>query len=469
MTGTSCRKAYLALGFCVLLFGSAEPQHPRDLKFPPLRFDPPKIERRTLSNGLRLFLLEDHDLPIFQMTLWVRGGWADRPTGKARVGYLVDRVMRIGGTKTRAPDTFGSDLGFTWTMETWVGPLCSGIDCKGLSRKMDPVLELFADLLLNPAFDAEKVRQQKQLVLEQIRRTSDFPFGLAMREFNRACLGAGHPLYGFSDPGTVERITRADLVEFHRRYFVAEGAALAAAGDFKPNRFAERLEKLLGGWRGRLPDPTPIPEPNRPRGRSIYLVRKDAAQSQIRLGHLGIKLHNPDSYALRVMNRILGEGAGSRLYQEVRASKGLAYTIGSYLVESPAGGVFGVHARASPQGTTETISVILEAMEEMTQGPPTEEELRTARDGVVNSHIFQFESRYLLVRQILSDHMFGYPDNHVEIYPDRVQAVTAQDVFRVARRYLHPNDVIIVVVGDPDKFGKPLRELGPVKLVEITD
>lgn len=215
-----------------------------------------------------------------------------------------------------------------------------------------------------------------------------------------------------------------------------------------------RLEEFLGSWKGPATRVT-VPELSIPAKREVLLVEKQTAQSHIRIGHLGVKPHNPDYHALRVMNEILGRGPASRLYREVRSQNGLAYSIRSYVNENEARGVIAVKVQTKAESACRTICMVLKILADMTREAPAAEELSSAKSSLINSHIFQFQSSFHLARSRLRCYSYGYAGDYLTVWPDRIQAVTAGDVLRVASDYVHPARSSIVVVGDPKRFDSP--------------
>lgn len=458
-----------ALFLSVVLFLPAQAQHPRDLKYPPLRLQPPRAERHTLSNGIQVFVLEDHELPIFQMELWVRAGWQFEPLEKIGLGGLFEEVMRDGGTPTRPPEALNRELELMpASVETWMAEEAAGIRCSCLARDIPRTLEICADVLLHPAFPEDKVRQRKQEAFEEIRRRNDRANAIAHREFLHLLYGPKHPSGWRSEFETIEPITREDLAAYHRAFFAPEGAVISASGDFRVPEFLARLQELLGGWKGSPAAGPMLPVVQGDTARAVFLVSKDVAQSHIRIGHLGVKRHNPDRFALIVLNEILGGGGfTSRFVREIRSRRGLAYNVYSYFTEGRDRGVLAAAAETKAESTAETIALMLQMIQDLREKPVTEQELATAKESILNSFVFRFDSLGKIVNQRLHLYYYGFPEDYLETYEARMSRVTKEDVLRVARTYLHPDRSVILAVGNPDKFDRPLSEFGPVKRIEL--
>ena len=460
----------LGLALAWIAMASAEElKHPRDLTYSPLKFEPPPIETRVLSNGVYVYLLEDHDLPYFRLTLWMRPGWCDEPLDKSGLSYLTGQAMSVGGTESRDPEAFDTELGASGEIRVCASTRAITVSCDCLSRDRNRSLGLFAGLLLNPAFDEEKLLQERAKLLEHVLRKNDYPKKIVWREFHSRLYGRSHPIYHDPEPETVMAITRADVVGFHRKYFVPAGAVLGAAGNFEADELAKRLEALLGGWKGSHPALTSSPPPTAQGRQKISLVDKELTQAGVRIGH---SVPNPplkDLYAIHVMNRILGDGPASRLYHEVRSSRGLAYNIRSYFDHLKTPAEFGIVLETGTANAKQAISLALGAVRGLRTKPVGDEELDAARKAIINAHIFRFENAFSLVWRRVQQHFHGLPGDYVASYPDRALKVTAADVQRVAQKYLKPDEAVIAVVGDAEKLESPLSTLGPVKVINLRD
>lgn len=448
-----------------------EAQHPSRLQFPPLEFHPPRVERRVLSNGIVLFALENHELPTFEMELWVRAGSQYDPVEKIGLSDLFAEVHRDGGTLARTPEELNRALeSMPASIESWVSDEAAGVRCSCLVRDLDRTLDLFTDVLLHPAFREDKLRQRKQEAIEGIRRRDDQPGGVADRELSLALYGPRHPSGWKSEVETLEAVTAQDIRRYHEAFFTPRGAVLAAAGDFESDRLAERLEKLLGGWGAAEASLPELPIVEGDTARSVYLVHKAITQSHIRIGHLGVRRHNPDRFALIVLNEILGGGGfTSRFVREIRSRRGLAYSVWSYFTEERDRGRIVAGGETKAESTSETVSLMLQILAEVREETVSSEELDTAKDSILNSFVFRFDSVSKIAKQRLHLFYYGFPDDYLETYAEKMRSVTREDVLRVARTYLHPEQAVILVVGNPEKFDRPLDAFGPVQTVTLRD
>jgi predicted Zn-dependent peptidase len=263
-------------------------------------------------------------------------------------------------------------------------------------------------------------------------------------------------------------MTRDDLKKFHRRYYHPNNILLAVSGDFNKDELLARLTRLFGEWKReeisfpQVGEPAPNVKPE------TLFVRKEVSQSVIRMGELGIDKNNPDLHALRVMDYILGGGFTSRLVQEVRSNQGLAYNVDSTVdVGRSFIGTITAETETKSESTVKAISLIREIITGMTTAPVTEQELSLAREYMINSFIFGFTKPEVIVNQQARLEFYGYPAGYLENYRDNISRVTRDDLLRVARKYLHPTAMVLMVVGDERKFDKPLTTFGPVREIRL--
>lgn len=440
------------------------------IKFRPLSFNPPRPDRVVLDNGMILHLLEDHELPLFGAHAVIKTGSVYEPDDRLGLAGLTGTVMRTGGTKTRSADEINEALEFiAGSVEVGIGQRSGSASVSVLAKDIDLGLTLFADVLRNPAFADEKIELHRQQIIEAIRRENDEPRPIARREFN-SLVYAGHPFGRRRTLETVGAITKDDLIAFHEKYFFPNNIILGVHGDFERETLLAKLNELFGDWEPRkepIPDPPDVEKSFAP---STHLARKDVPQTAIRLGHLGVKKEDPDYFALQVMNFILGgSGFTSRMMREIRSNRGLAYSVGSFFTGGQELGVFGAVCQTKAESTLETLAAMKELIGEIREAPVSEEELRTARESILNSFVFQYESIAQIVNQQVSLEYEGLPPDWLETYKESISKVTAEDVQRVAREHLHPEALITVLVGNPDLWEGDIATLGEVQEIELRD
>ena len=444
-----------------------------DLTFEPITFKPPVPEKRVLSNGMTLYLLEDHELPLFNINGLIKTGNIYDPADKVGLASICAGVMRTGGTVAREPDMLNEALeSMAASVEVGMSREYGTVNLSTLAEDIEKGLEIFADVLRNPAFREEKLELRKQQAVEGIRRRNDNPIQLAWRNFSALLYGTDHPFGWYSEIEGIESITVEDLKAFHAKYYQPDNMMLAITGDFDTETLIPQLEKVFAGWESTkiaFPDVPTVEATLEP---SVNYIFKDLPQSVMLIGHFGIKRTPdfPDYFALRVMNDILGEGGfTSRLMREVREKHGLAYMVGSIMqttyYTNP--GEWFAYSQTRTDKTAEAISLIIDVVKGLRDTPVPEAELQRTKDSLINSFVFGFESSSQIAFQQM---MLAYRDfapDFLETFTDNIAKVTAEDVQAVAQKYLHPDALTIVAVGNKESFDRPLDEFGEVSEIEI--
>ena len=456
---------------CVILPTLAKPHE--ELTFEPIQFKPPVPEQRELSNGMKLYLLEDRELPLFNINGLIRTGSIYEPGEKVGLASIFASVMRTGGTVSREPDALNEELeSMAAAVEISMSAEYGGMSLSTLAEDIEKGLEIFADVLMYPAFREDKLALRKQQAIEAIRRRNDNPIQLAWRNFSALLYGKAHPFGRYSEIEGVESITVADLQAFHAKYYQPDNISLAITGDFDTETLIAQLERVFAGWENEeiaFPD-VPLVE-NAP-APSVNYIFKDLNQTTMLIGHFGIKRTPdfPDYFALRVMNEILGEGGfTSRLMKEVREKHGLAYMVGSLMQTSyyTNPGEWFAYSQTRADKTAEAIALIIDIVRDLRETPVPADELQRTKDSLTNSFVFQFDSSSQIAFQQMMLAFRGYAPDFLETFSDNIAKVTAEDVQQVAQKYLHPDALTIVTVGNKDSFDRPLSEFGEVNEIEI--
>ncbi|GAW67607.1 peptidase M16 [Geoanaerobacter pelophilus] len=443
---------------------------PRDMSFPPLDFQLPKSDRVQLKNGMVVYLLQDRELPIVNLTAYLNAGSIYEPKDKVGLAALTGAVLRSGGTLKTPPEKLDRELEFmASSIESAINSDHAGVSFTTLTKNLDKTLALFAEVLKEPAFDPARVEIAKGNALEGIRRQNDDPKEIAGRELARAIYG-DHPLGRIPTVATVKAISREDMVEFQKRYFYPANLIVAVSGDFDREKLLQSLETLFADWPNQAKPFPPVPKPSEELSPAVLHVQKDVNQSVIRMGHLGIDKNNPDLYAIKVMDYILGGGFTSRLTQEIRSNQGLAYNVDSYFeVGRRFKGSFVAETETKSESTAKTIKLLDSIITGMTKAEVSDEELKLAKDSIINSFIFGFERSSTVVNQQARLEFYGYPKGYLENYRDNIARVTRADVLRVARQYLRPDAMKLVVVGNEKKFDQPLSQFGKVQEIKLNN
>ena len=460
---------------CLIVWGipSTFAKPHEELTFEPIEFKPPVPQKRMLSNGMVLYLLKDHELPLFNISGLIKTGDIYDPADKVGLSSIFASVMRTGGTVSREPDALNEELeSMAASVEVGMSREYGTISLSTLAEDIEKGLEIFADVLRNPAFREDKLELRKQQSIERIRRRNDDPIRLAWRNFSALLYGTDHPFGWYTEMEGIESIVVDDLKAFHAKYYHPDNVMLAITGDFETETLIAQLEKVFMGWEPAaiafpdVPTVDPTPKP------SVNYIFKDLPQSVMLIGHFGIKRTPdfPDFFALRVMNDILGEGGfTSRLMREVREKHGLAYMVGSIMQTSyyTNPGEWFAYSQTRTEKTAEAISLIVDVVKGLRDTPVPEAELQRTKDSLINSFVFGFESSaQIAFQQMMLDYR-GYAPGFLETYTDNIAKVTADDVQAVAQKYLHPDALTIVTVGNKANFDRPLDEFGDVNVIEI--
>jgi zinc protease len=463
---------------CVFLFAllalslaSAQVKEWNQIQAPPLPpFTPQQPTRIQLSNGMVIFLQPDHELPLITAIAEIRGGSISAPADKAGLVSIYGDVWRTGGTKTKTGDQMDDFLeARAAKIETASGGDSTSIALDCLKGDFGAVFDLFLDLLHNPEFRPDKIALTKRQMYAAISRRNDSVDSIDSRESAILGYGKNNPYARVAEYSTVAAVTREDLITWHNQYVQPNNIIFGITGDFDPKEMEARLRKAFESW----PKGPAAKEPDikftEPKP-GYYLVKKsDINQSSISMLSLGIKRDNPDYFAVSVMNEIFGGGFSSRLFNDIRAAKGLAYDVGGG-VGSGFGhpGLTDIGMQTKSATTVEGIEALYTEIDKMRENASTPAELKRAKDQILNSFIFRFDTPEKVLREKMLYEFYHYPLNFLETYRDQVEKVTAEDVSRVARKYLHKDNLAVLVVGNAEDFGKPLTSLGKVEDVDIT-
>lgn len=462
------------------------PVDPRTMKFDLVAVKIPEAERVVLENGIVVYLLPDSELPLVTVSAMIRTGAVYEPPDKVGLAGLTGMVMRTGGTARMTGNQIDEELEYlAASVSVGIGDEAGTASLDILKKDLTRGLAIFADVLRTPAFASEKVDLAKRQALEAIRRRPDSPAGTTAREFRKLLFGADHPFGRESTIETVSRITRDDMVAFHRQFFTPSGLMLAVSGDFEKATMLAALRSAFGDWTSRpitLPAIPPVAgDPGASASvkatagsangavRSVNILRKAITQTHLRLGHLSVREDDPDYFALALLEDILGGNSfTSRLFRDVRSRQGLAYSVGSRLVAGNLGpGAFTLQALTKGPTTHQALASMLGHLERLRQEPVTDEELQHAKDAFLNSFVFSFADAGQIVSRLMTLEYYGLPRDFLQRFREGVVRLTKEDLLAVARTHLHPDRVIILAVGNDETFEKPLTTFGQVKFLSL--
>lgn len=446
-----------------------QPANPRTMKFPELSFQIPKAERVVLECGMPVYLLRDTELPIINMTAMVRAGSVYEPAAKSGLSEIVGTVMRSGGAGGLAPEKMDDDLEFmASSVESGIGSDMGTVSLSALKKNFSRTLQIFSDVLFRPDFSDKRVEIARRQSIESLRRQNDDPKEIAVREINRA-IYVGHPLGETATFESIGSISRQDLVDFHRRFYRLDNMILSVSGDFDRTALLKELNAAFKPVKSRsaltLPE---IPQPKLQfRGEVLY-GKKEVSQTVIRMGHLGLSKDNPDIYAVRLLDYILGGSFTSRLTMEIRTNQGLAYNVGSHFdIGRRFTGSFIAETETKAESTAKAISLMTKIISDLTKEPVSDGELNAAREYMINSFMFGFTTPASIVTQRARLEYYSYPDGYLEQYRDNIARVTKTDILNAAQKYLHPDAFKLVVIGDTAKFDQPLSSFGNVRELDL--
>ena len=468
--------AALALGLTTAALNAQQApdrSHPPTVGPPPALKLPP-LEKRTLSNGLQVWIIGVHKVPTVHLELTIRTGAASDPAQKFGLASLTADMLDEGAGSRNALeladaiDFLGAELSTTGSVDA------TYVDLQVPVARLADALPLMADVVARPTFPEAELKRLREERLASLLQVEDDPEQLIQSAFPRLVFGARHR-YGTPVVGTatsLKAITVADLKTFHESQFRPSNAALMVAGDVTADAVVPMLERALGAWKGEAGGKAP-PVAAAPQltTRRVYLIDKpDAAQSQIRIGWVGVARSTPDYFPLRVLNTILGEAFTSRLNNNLREVHGYAYGASSRFDMRSSPGAF--YAAAGVQ-TDKTAESLKEFFNELTRihEPIDAEELTKAKNYLSLLMLRNFETGSSTANALAQAYVYDLPADYYTTYADRIRAVTSADVKRVADKYIQPDKFAVVIVGDRKTIepGVKALELGPLTLVPTSE
>ncbi len=442
------------------------------IKYPELgAVEVPSYERHVLANGMVVYLMEDHAWPLVEGRVLIRTGGVYEPAGKVGLASIMGDVLRTGGTETMNSDELDATLeGMGAYIESNVGDTQGTVSFSFLSKDAKRGLELVGDVLRRPAFEDDKLVVAKTAQTSVIARRNDELMGILQREMPKAIWGAEHPYARTTEYTTIDAIERDDLVEFYEYFYHPENMMFAVWGDFDSASMLAQMKTEFEDWpRGDNPLP---PLPKAPAGeprRVLVADKEDVTQTWFAIGHVGMKMDDPDYYAMSVTNRILGGGFADRLFNYVRSELGLAYGVGSTDgVSMSHEGTFFAYCGTKSGTVEEAMGAVLFELDRIRDTEVSDEELSNAKEAMLNSYVFNFVQRNQTLTRLQTYEFLGYPSDFLEQYPDRVRTVEKADVQDVAQRRIRPEEFAIVAVGKMSDWDGDLTEFGPVEVIDIT-
>ncbi|MGH9162822.1 MAG: M16 family metallopeptidase [Vicinamibacteraceae bacterium] len=448
-----------------------------DLDYPPLpAVDIPTPERVVLPNGLVLMVIEDHELPLVNASARIRTGSLVEPADDVGLASVTGAMLRAGGTTSLPPDELDEFLeNKAASVETSIGLDVGRASVSALEEDFPEVLQVFADVLRRPAFDAGRLHVEAQGQNASIARQNDDPNDILSREFDKVLYGKDSPYARIPTYQTIANITRDDLVAWHKKYFHPNRIVLGIWGDITVAEATALVKKIFGDW-PKGPEPPPLekefpPPPDAARPGVYQALKKDVNQSSITIGHQGeLRTGDPDFFPVAVLNEVLGGSFASRLFSNVRSAKGLAYavsgSVGSSFVRVEP---FSMFMTTRTETTGAGIDALLaEARAIGAATPPTDEEVARGKAAILNSFVFQFATVGQVLNRQLDFEYYDVPLDWLDRYRAEVEKVTTAQVRAVAQRYIHPDRFSIVIVGTGEGYDKKLDAFGTVRALDIS-
>jgi zinc protease len=442
---------------------------PDKIKYPPLHFNLPQVQRVVLENGIVLYIMEDHELPLVSVNALIKTGSMYDPEGKEGVAELTAYVMRTGGTaKLRSAEIDDSFDFLAASPSISMSIESASIDFYFLAKDLDQSLDLLAQIIIQPAFEQNKFILARKLKIEDLRRLKDDPQRLAFREFNRL-IYRNNPRGRFASIKSLSNIERDDLIKFHKQFFSPDKIMFAVTGDITKEQAINKINQYFSQWKtnGQATKTPNLPQKT---NGGLYFVNKEIPQSTIICGELSISKNNPDFYAFTVLDFIIGSGGfPSRIFSAVRNNEGLAYSAGSFYRAKPDYGIFGAYAFTKTQSSFKTLDLINTVLKKAKSGTITNKEINWAKKSINNGFIFSFlEPRQIALQQMKLEYD-QLPWDYLLSYRDKIENVTALDVSRVAVKYLNEKNRVFLILGDTKGFGTPLTIFGKPVIINPAD
>jgi zinc protease len=467
---------------------AAAPSSAVALPPPPPRFEIPRPERVTLDNGMVVMLLEDHELPLVAVTALIRTGSRLDPPAKLGLGALAGELLRTGGiarvagegaTRLAPGGALSADAmddlleSRAAAMEVAIGESSGSASLGCLAEDFASLLPLFAAMLRHPAFDAGRLDLARDLAKSRLERENDDPDTVLWRELARLVYGPDSPYGRTPSFATLDAVARADLVAWHERQVQPQSIVLGLVGDFHTAAALAAVRAAFADWpRGTYQPPggDSFPYRRQPNPGLFVIDKRDMSQSEVAMGHLGVLKNDPDFHALQVLDDVLSGSFASRLVNDVRTEKGLAYAVeGRVGSDWDHPGLAALSLSTKTQTTAAGIAALLAEARDLTARPVTDEEVARAKQSILASFVFHSDSRAKVLDQQLVFELYGYPSDWLERYRAAIEAVTTDAVRQAAARHLHPDQFTILVVGPAETKDPSLAPFGKVTSIALPD
>ena len=495
----ACVVAALLLSGALACTASKIVDHPSRLEFPSLVFTPPESEkhRHVLENGTAVYVVEDHSLPLIDVEVFIRAGRYLDPPGQEGLAAAVGHQLRAGGTATYSPEAFDEEVDFLAAEISSVLASTQGsVSFNCLTKDLDRVLELFFDMLEHPRFESSRLDLYKDQLIQTLGRRNDSTSAIEAREWSRLMRGDRHFSVDRVTKSSVERLDREKLTAFHKAHVHPQNFIISVSGDVSAATILAKLESHMKGWAAPAPNdtggtggavsgntPASIPKPNHEPQRGVYLVNKsDVNQGRVSLGHLAVRRDHPDYFPLQIMNHILGGGGfTSRIMSRVRSDEGLAYTARSqYDFGVYYEGTFKAYFQSKSPSVAKALQIVVEEIEKVRTEKAAEHEVAEAISYFVGIFPRRFATAALVASTFAEDELTGRPSDFWNTFREQIQSVQVGDVLRVAKEHLHPDGLVVLVVGNaedilmgnaatPEYSLQKIAGTGPIQTIPLPD
>jgi predicted Zn-dependent peptidase len=426
----------------------------------------PKAQEGTLKNGLHVVVLESKNkLPIFSMEMLVMSGGLSDPADMHGLANATALLMREGTAKHNSRE-FSEQLdtiGATLNANSGVSSPTSSVSASGLTENLDQIIDLFSEVIRTPKYPTEEVERYKSRAIAQQPLVRGQPAFLAQERLNQAIYGTHPASLVIAPADSLKKITSADLMRFHDQNYVPNNATLFIAGDVTLAQLMPKLEKAFGDWKPGTVTALSLPAVPAQAATRIHLInRPGSVQTVFNIGSLGIERTDPDYVALAVMNRILGTGPSSRLFLNIREDKGYTYSVGSSVSAGKYRGTFTASSPVRTEVTEGTIREFMNEFKRIRDEKVSATELENAKRAIIGNFALSLENPQGRLNNIITQKLYNLPANYWDTYPQKVEAITVDDIQRVAQKYVDTNHMQIVAVGDASKTRAALAKFGTV-------
>ena len=418
-----------------------------------------KYRKTTLDNGLRVIMVDHHELPIVAIELMVKAGSVHESREKPGLAHIVAQLLREG-TRTKESLEISESIDFIGgSLSVDCGYDTSSVATTALVRHFDTILDLLSEVVRFPAFNAKEIELHRNKTITAILREKDNKASIAGRHFSEMLYGE-HP-YANPPVGTtkgLESISREGIVQFHKTHYLPNNSILTVVGDIDYEKTLAGIKKAFGDWKSGTISKQTLPPVPKIDGYKIRIVNKpDLTQTEIRLGHMGIARDDPDYFALMLLNHIFGRGPASRLYTKVRSEKGLTYGANSGFAARKLRGPFYIRTYSKNETAVETLRVVLDELKKLKSGGVTKEELESAKSFFVGHYPLSMETPSQIASKVVVQEFYGLPEDYIDKYLDNVMAVSRKDIEGAIKRVLDPGNMVITLVSRSEEILKETK------------